>query len=66
MSELEKDREIEELKQRLNKLEGKNKDGIPTYSFSKMTDKKLKILFSIEKDINRDIFNNRFNFEYKF
>ena len=64
MSELEKDREIEELKQRLNKLEKKNKDGIPTYSFSKITENELKKCIKIQKEFDKSKFNNWFNFDY--
>jgi MoaA/NifB/PqqE/SkfB family radical SAM enzyme len=58
-------RRIEELEKEIRKLKGLNEEGIPVYSFSKMTDKKLKNLVNIEKLFNRDIFNNWFNFEYK-
>ena len=54
-------RENQELKKRLDKLEGKNLDGKPTYSFSKIRDKELKNFFSIKKALNYDIFNNWFN-----
>ena len=40
--------ENEELKRRLNKLEGKNSEGIPSYSFSKIREKELKLLFTIK------------------
>ena len=63
MSELEKDKIILELQQRVNKLEGKNKDEINTYSFSKITDKKLKKLVTIKEKININIFDKWFNYK---
>ena len=50
-------RENQELKKRLDKLEGKNSDGIPTYSFSKITDFELKNLVDIKKSFKDEIFN---------
>ena len=44
MSESEKDEIIFELQERVNKLESKNEDGIPTYAFSKINFNQLKNL----------------------
>ena len=53
--------ENEELRRRLNKLEGKNSEGIPSYSFSKIREKELKLLFTIKKNFLDDtIFDNWF------
>jgi hypothetical protein len=38
-------REIEELKKKVNILEGKDENQIPTYQYSKMRDIDLKKLF---------------------
>ena len=42
-------RENKELKERLNKLEGKNSDGIPIYTFSKIKFNELNSLVDIEE-----------------
>ena len=57
-------RENEELKQRLNKLEGKNSEGIPVYSFSKITENQLKNCVKIRKEFDKNKFNDWFNFNY--
>ena len=54
-------RENKELKERLNRLEGKNSDGIPIYTFSKIKFNELNSLVDIEEIFNQDIFDNWFN-----
>lgn len=55
-------KENEELKKRLNKLEGKNEDGIPSYSFSKIKTEELKSVVDIKENLIDDtIFDNWFN-----
>ena len=61
MSELEKDRIILELQKRVNKLEGKDDNGIPTYSFSKITENELFSLVDIHRDLNDTIFDTWFH-----
>ena len=57
-------RENEELKKRLNKLEGKNSDGIPTFYFSQITDIKLKQCVEIEREFDTNtMFNEWFNYD---
>ena len=63
--ELQRIEELEKEIQKLKELQGLNSDSIPTYSFSKITDKKLRNIVDIEKSFNRDIFNDWFNFKYK-
>ena len=54
-------KEIEELKKKVNILEGKDDNQIPTYQYSKIRDTELKKLFEIEKKLSPTIFNNWFN-----
>jgi len=54
-------REIEELREKINSLEGKNVDGTPIYSFSKISKNELETLVDIEKEIDRDRFDIWFN-----
>ena len=62
MSEIEKDKIILELQQRVNKLEGKNEEGIPTYSFSKIKTEELKSVVDIKENLIDDtIFDKWFN-----
>ena len=63
MSELEKDRIILELQQRVNKLEGKNEDGVPTYSFSKIKVEELHNLVDIEEIFDYSVFDDWFKKE---
>jgi hypothetical protein len=58
MTELER---IEQLEQEIRKLKGLSKDGIPTYSFSSISFKKLKELVIINEEFNKDKFDNWFN-----
>ena len=53
-------RENEELRKRLNRLEGKNIEGVPTYSFSKIKLSDLEILVNLEKKYDFTIFKNWF------
>jgi len=53
----------EELKQ-LNEAYYKKIEKIPTYRYSKITDKILKKLVDIEKKIDKEIFNDWFNTDY--
>ena len=67
MTELELiKKENQELKARLDRLEGIDKDCIPTYSFSKITDTELKQLVKIKQSLNHNIFDNWFNFSLNF
>jgi hypothetical protein len=50
-------REIEELKKKVNILEGKDENQIPTYQYSKMRDIDLKTLFEIEQNLDNSIFD---------
>jgi hypothetical protein len=54
-------KEIEELKKKVNILEGKDENQIPTYRYSQIRDTELKKLFEIEKKLSPLIFNNWFN-----
>jgi len=65
MSELEKDKIILELQKRVDKLEGKNSDAIPTYSFSKITNNELRNLVDIQKEINSNKFLDWFSNKIK-
>ncbi|MEA3228053.1 MAG: hypothetical protein U9P38_03155 [Campylobacterota bacterium] len=58
MTELQR---IEELEKEIRKLKGLNKNGIPTYSFSKITESDLKSLVTIKKKINREKFDSWFD-----
>ncbi len=66
MSELER---IEQLEREIRELKGLNEEGIPTYSFSKITDNELKQLVDIKKSFKDDIFklwlNNNINISSK-
>ena len=53
-------RENEELRKRLIKLEGKNSDGIPIYTYSKIKFDDLNSLVDIEENFSQDIFNDWF------
>ena len=67
MSEIEKDKIILELQQRVNKLEGKNKEGIPTYNFSNIKTSQLIKLVEIEENLIDDSrFNVWFDYQYTF
>ena len=58
-------KQISILEKKVNKLEGKNQDGIPTYSFSKMTYEKLEECVNIEFKYDKKIFDNWFNYDYQ-
>jgi len=59
--------ENEELRKRLNRLEGKNESGIPTYSFSKIKFNELKSLVELKQDFfHQEIFSEWFGFTYEF
>ena len=65
MSELEKDRIILELQQRVNKLENKTEDGVPTFSFSTIKESELHNLVSLKRKIfSQTVFEKWLNFEY--
>ncbi len=64
MSELEKDRLILELEQRINRLEGKNNEGKPTYSFSKIKSEELETIVDITHNFDRTIFDDWFDNSY--
>mgnify|MGYP000046428010 CR=1 FL=1 len=53
--------EIEELKRKVNSLEGNIQQKIPTYQYSKIRDSDLKTLVDIEKNLDNSIFNAWFN-----
>ena len=59
--------EIKRLKKENLALKGIEdfQEEIPTFSFSKMTDKKLKKLFNIKKQFDKEQFNSWFDFEYQ-
>jgi len=61
MSELEKDKIILELQERLNKLEGKNEDGIPTFNYSSIKFSDLNSLVDIKLKIDEIKFDYWFN-----
>ncbi|MEA3316282.1 MAG: hypothetical protein U9Q30_10520 [Campylobacterota bacterium] len=53
--------EIDKLKNKVNKLEGKNENGIPIYSFSKITSQELENIVDIKYNIHKsDIFDKWF------
>ncbi len=52
--------EIKELQQKVNHLEGKNYDGVPIYSFSKISKNDLYNLVDIQRELNRDKFEKWF------
>ena len=54
-------KEIEELKRKVNILEGKDENQIPTYQYSKIRDIDLKKLFDIEKNLDDSIFDEWLN-----
>ncbi len=54
-------KEIEELKRKVNTLEGKDENQIPTYQYSKIRDTDLKMLFDIERNLNNGIFDKWLN-----
>jgi len=58
--ELQLLQENAELKERVDRLEGKNSDEIPIYNFSKTRDKDLKEIVSIQKTLSYDIFDSWF------
>ena len=55
-------KEIEELKKKVNILEGKDDNQIPTYQYSKIRDTELKKLFKIEPNLDSGIFDEWFNY----
>jgi len=61
MSELER---IEALEREIQELKGLNSEGVPVYSFSKITMKVLESLVDIEKLINRAKFDDWFSYDY--
>jgi len=67
MSESEKDKIILELQRRVDKIEGRDEEGIATYSFSKIKFKELKELFDVKINfIDKTKFDNWFDFTYSF
>jgi hypothetical protein len=54
-------KEIDELKRKVRLLEGKDKNQIPTYQYSKIRDTELKKLFEIEKNIDDSVFDEWLN-----
>jgi hypothetical protein len=54
-------KEIEELKKKVNKLEGKDENQIPTYQYSRIRDTELKKLFKIEQNLDNSIFDEWLN-----
>lgn len=63
MSELER---IEQLEREIRELKGLSSEGIESYSFSKVTDKKLKELVAIKQMINEHVFDAWFAFKMEF
>ena len=59
--ELQLLQEIEELKRKMNLLEGKEPPLIPTYQYSKIRDRDLTTLFEIERNVDRHRFDDWFN-----
>ncbi|MEK8019187.1 MAG: hypothetical protein VSS75_020140 [Candidatus Parabeggiatoa sp.] len=55
-------KEIEELKKKVNILEGKDENQIPTYKYSKIRDTELKKLFEIKQKLDDQIFEEWFNY----
>jgi hypothetical protein len=55
-------KEIEELKKKVNLLEGKDENQIPTYKYSKIRDTELKKLFEIKQKLDDQIFDEWFNY----
>jgi len=53
-------KEIEELKKKVNILEGKDENQIPTYKYSKIRDTELKKLFEIKQKLNDHVFDEWF------
>ena len=62
MSELER---IEKLEREIRALKGLNSNGIPTYSFSKITMNILDKFLTVEKSINHSKFTKWFSFVYE-
>ena len=58
-------KEIEELRKKVNILEGVDENSIPIYQFSKMTHSILKKHLSIKKNLDDTIFDRWFNKNYK-
>ncbi|MCK5898160.1 MAG: hypothetical protein KAG06_03730 [Methylococcales bacterium] len=56
-------KEIEILKQKVNRLEGVNVSSVPIYQYSRIRDNDLNELFEIEKNLDETIFNQWFNNE---
>ena len=57
-------KENAELRKRLNKLEGKNEEGVPTYSFSKIKSEELESIVDINENIDKeDVFKKWFENE---
>ncbi|MDQ7046609.1 MAG: hypothetical protein Q9M39_02960 [Sulfurovum sp.] len=61
MSELER---IEQLEKEIRELKGLNKEGIPTYSFSKIKFEELESIVTIEQNFDGDSFDIWFNYTY--
>ena len=59
--ELQLFQEIEELKRKVNLLEGKEASHIPTYQYSKIRDRDLTTLFEIERNVEQHRFDDWFN-----
>ncbi len=53
--------EIEALKRKIQLLEGKDDQHIPTYQYSKIRDRDLTALFEIERNVDRGRFEEWFN-----
>ncbi len=59
--ELQLLQEIEKLKAKVQQLENKDQDTIPIYQYSKIRDVELKKLFTINKNLNKKIFEQWFD-----
>jgi hypothetical protein len=56
---------IEQLEEEIRKLKGLNKDGIPTFIFSRIRDKDIKKLVNIKRNlIDNNIFDKWFLYKY--
>jgi hypothetical protein len=55
-------KEIEELKKKVNILEGKDENQIPTYRYSQIRDTELKKLFEIKQKLDDHVFDEWFNY----
>jgi hypothetical protein len=54
-------KEIDELKRKVRILEGKDKNQIPTYQYSKIRDTELKKLFEIKQNLDDHVFDEWLN-----